>query len=279
MSLRATTIKKIENELDSSELSKHMFEIVSDENNLLKIIFKLNTDFLFSISEKSKVEMTDGTIQAGFRDPINAYSSSMALDIAEELSKPRPAKTIYYYESKEAPGDLSASVQRYESDALQSALNRIALWVSRVYEDIKVPQTSIDELDMLRKEMESTINSSGESSSVAFEDSEKENLYSQLEALKGKLESLYSEQKESASTIGKMKEQLTKLQGNIGVLDKRTWRLNSFNKIFILVSKAVKFKKNIKKLKENVFFLLSDESIEQLSEETEKGEESNLENE
>jgi len=118
--------------------------------------------------------------------------------------------------------------------------------------------------------MESQLNLDDDSNNGFFEKNEKDVLYKQLDELKNKLEKLYAEQKESDNTIRSMKEQLSKLQNNIGILDKRTWRLNSFNKIFELVSKAVKFKKNLQKLKENINFLLSDDSIQPIDNEVEE---------
>ena len=273
MGLRPRTIEKIKAILDKSEFSKYMFDILSDSNDLIKIEFKQDSDITFRISEKSKIEMTDGSVRAGYHDPALylSYITTSAFDTIEEMAKPKPANTIFYFQTMEAPGELASIEEIYECDSLQAAINRVAKWTSRIFEDLKLSQPIEDDLEKLRQDIESTIKADFESSNDAFNDEEKETLHKKLDALKAKLEKLYEEQKESKNTIKVMKEQLTKLQNNISILDKRTWKLNSFNKIFDLVSKAVKFKKNVQKLKDNISFLLTDnpnEPLEQIADET-----------
>jgi len=108
MGLRATTLENIKATIDKSEFSKYMFEITTDNPSLLNIRFKLNPNFCFTIKKKSKIELTDGSIQAGYHDPISYFGSlgDSFRDMRQLMAKPKPAKTIYYYETVEAPGEL-----------------------------------------------------------------------------------------------------------------------------------------------------------------------------
>lgn len=266
MALREKTIKEIVKKLTLSGMSPHLFDVSTNGSELLKIVFKPKSNFIFILNAVTKKEMSDGSIKSlGYRSDHESFVY--------------PVSNLTFFITKEAPGELALSSENYEFNELSDAIKRVGGWALRVKEECSSrPHVVNDsEIASIRKKFEEIIlNADNKGSDGYFTDSEIAAVKQNLEVVQAKLEQVYEEQKQDKIALQKMKAEIASLQKSLKSLDKKTWRLDALNKILDTLSVVNKVKKEWDNLIGNFGSLFRDENC--LSSENQE-QESELENE
>jgi len=208
--------------LDNTQFSRHMFEVkIQAGDELISVTYLAEPHYSFIV--------TNGVDPKNVRNKFRCVQTPGSWSLESEES--------FMEQFTHFPGQLSG-------------------WCARIYEDYKAVNPLCDEIDKMREEFNRSFSEHSKDSGVHFSEDEKEKLLTSINLLAAKIEKLYEEKDETRGLVNVLKAEVNKLKDNLRVLDKRTWRLDTVNKIFDLFAKAKIAKKKFLELTGDVSYLL-----------------------
>ncbi|BCG65211.1 MAG: hypothetical protein methR_P3036 [Methyloprofundus sp.] len=208
ITIRPAILKQIENELDQTVFSKHMFQVsVNDPNHIIKVNFKGNDSYQFQLKELAEIK------QGRFK-----------------------------FVTSESPGQITLELEQFDHENLINARNRIHAWANRIEEDYRISVPEDIELEDIRKEFTEKFTGSSEDTSY-FSHKEQSIVSDKLSEFERKFEELYKEKHATNQQMNQMRQQIEKLKRGIEILDKRTWLSAACNRV-LDIYKEVKAAKN-----------------------------------
>lgn len=210
VTIRPAVIEQINNQLDQTVFSKHLFDMaVNQDDFIIKITFNGSNDYEFLLKEHSK-----------------------------------PKQGRYRFLTIESPGDIALETEFFDHENLNNARSRIHSWAHRIEEDFRLMAPNDSDLEALRQEFMNQFSGSSDDRSH-FSPEEQNTVFSKLKDLEEKLEEFYKEKEATNQQLNILHQQIEILKKGVGILDKRTWLSAACNRVLDIYKEVKAAKKEV----------------------------------